>query len=128
MEQLSLFGEPVDLDLINGYSQEEIDRCIRRGGGYYNGAKRIYGQFLKGQTREENIKFLKSEYGIGGCFPAYCCEDRDKEIGMDWDTKGILLRRVTDFNKKLLLTWPKVAQRIGELIAAGEYLNEEDNV
>ena len=48
------------------FSQEIIDIALTSGSLYENGKFRIYEQFQKSLSEQENIAFLKQEYGIGG--------------------------------------------------------------
>lgn len=45
-------------------SQEDIDAILTRGSGIHQGKFRIYEQFLKQDSSENNIAFLKNEYGM----------------------------------------------------------------
>ena len=99
--------------------QAAIDYVLASGSGVSQGKLRIYEQFQKQETADKNIAFLKNEYGIGGR------SDPIPESGF-WeqhDGKGIELRKG---DTKVLLTWNKVAKRIGELIAADRYLNKAE--
>ena len=102
------------------FSQEIIDTVLTRGG---TGKYRIYEQFQKSLSREENIRFLKNAYGIGGSYPVLI----GTGINMDHDSKGIMLKRgFGDEVPHILLKWNKVEQRISELIKLGRYLNEKE--
>ena len=48
------------------FTQEMIDNALTEGSHFENGKFRIYKQFMQSMSSEENIKFLKYEYGIGG--------------------------------------------------------------
>ena len=79
---------------------------------------RIYDQYQKQESRQENAKFLKAEYGIG----SYSNAIPSSGFRADHDSKGITISRdYGDPDGKFLLTWAKVEKRIGELIAAGRY-------
>ena len=49
-------------------SQEDIDAILTQGSGIHHGKFRIYEQFLKQDSSENNIAFLKNEYGVGGAY------------------------------------------------------------
>lgn len=49
-------------------SQEDVDAVLTRGSGVYDGKYRIYEQYLKKESAENNITFLKNEYGVGGAY------------------------------------------------------------
>ena len=101
-------------------TQDELDTVIRRGGIVDQGKFRIYAFFLQPHTAKEKADFLRKEYGTGG----------QGRTGFDeWhDSKGLSYSR--DMNLvpygKVLLTWPKVAGRIDELIADGAYMTEAE--
>lgn len=108
-------------------SQEDIDAILTRGSGIHQGKFRIYEQFLKQDSSENNIAFLKNEYGIGGAYPAVSGRNLDESH----DAKGIKISRgrISQPEAELLLRWNKVEKRIEELIRADRYLSqaEKDN-
>lgn len=108
-------------------SQEDIDAILTRGSGIHQGKFRIYEQFLKQDSSENNIAFLKNEYGIGGAYPAVSGRNLDESH----DAKGIKISRgrISRPNAEMLLRWNKAEKRIGELIRADRYLSqaEKDN-
>ena len=108
-------------------SQEDIDAILTRGSGIHQGKFRIYEQFLKQDSSENNIAFLKNEYGIGGAYPAVSGRNLDESH----DAKGIKISRgrISRPDAELLLRWNKVEKRIGELIRTDRYLRqaEKDN-
>ena len=105
-------------------SQEDIDAILTRGSGIHQGKFRIYEQFLKQDSSENNIAFLKNEYGIGGAYPAV----PDRDLDEDHDAKGIKISRgrISQPDAELLLRWNKVEKRIGELIRADRYLSQAE--
>lgn len=102
-------------------SQEDIDAVLLRGGIVSDGKYRIYEQFLKKESAEANIAFLKEEYGIGGSYPAVSGRDLDESH----DGKGIKISRgkITNPDAEILLKWNAAAKRVGELIAADRFLS-----
>ena len=108
-------------------SQEDIDAILTRGSGIHQGKFRIYEQFLKQDSSENNIAFLKNEYGIGGAYPAVSGRNLDE----NHDAKGIKISRgrISRPDAELLLRWNKAEKRIGELIRTDRYLSqaEKDN-
>ena len=108
-------------------SQEDIDAILTRGSGIHQGKFRIYEQFLKQDSSENNIAFLKNEYGIGGAYPAVFGRNLDESH----DAKGIKISRgrISQPDAEMLLRWNKAERRIGELIRADRYLSqaEKDN-
>lgn len=108
-------------------SQEDIDAILTRGSGIHQGKFRIYEQFLKQESPESNITFLKNEYGVGGAYPAVSGRNLDESH----DAKGIKISRgrISQPDAEMLLRWNKAERRIGELIRADRYLSqaEKDN-
>ena len=105
------------------FSQEIIDMALTRGSSFSEGKMRIYEQFQKSLSRQENIEFLKKEYGWGGTSSV----KTGTEIGEDHSSKGIKLHRGYMLNApSVLLKWPQVERRIGELIKLERYLNEKE--
>ena len=104
--------------------QEAIDFVLQRGSHIQHGKYRIAEQFEKRLSDKENADFLRHEYGTGGSSPAIPGTGLNEEH----DSKGITLRRgySSEPHTKLLLTWPKVARRIDELIAADRYLSPKE--
>ena len=105
-------------------SQEDIDAILTRGSGIHQCKFRIYEQFLKQDSSENNIAFLKNEYGIGGAYPAVSGRNLDESH----DAKGIKISRgrISRPDAELLLRWNKVEKRIGELIRADRYLSQAE--
>lgn len=101
--------------------QEAIDYVLC---GRYSPSKlRIYDQYQKQESRQENAKFLKAEYGIG----SYSNAIPNSGFRAGHDSTGITISRdYGDPDGKFLLTWAKAEKRIGELIAAGRYLNRAE--
>ena len=101
--------------------QEAIDYVLC---GRYSPSKlRIYDQYQKQESRQENAKFLKAEYGVG----SYSNAIPSSGFRVDHDSTGITISRdYGDPDGKFLLTWAKVEKRIGELITAGRYLNRAE--
>lgn len=100
-------------------TQEIIDEELQLGSGFQDGKFRIYQQFQKGLSNNENADFLKQEYGIGGKSTSI------DHILQNHDSKGITFEDLKT-NKKYTLNWNKVAKRIGELINQNRYLSEQE--
>ena len=105
-------------------SQEDIDAVLTRGSGIYDGKYRIYEQYLKQETHEANVAFLKDEYGIGGAYPAV----PGRQLDENHDGKGIKISRgsIMHPDAEVLLSWKKIEKRIGELIATDQYLSQAE--
>ena len=117
------FIEQAEAEKASAFSmpQEAIDYVLCGGSGVSQSKLRIYAQFEKNADTQENIKFLRDEYGVGGRSDAI----PGSGIWEDYDSKGFRLRRNlgTDENDEVFLSWGKVEKRIRELIAANRYLN-----
>lgn len=106
-------------------TQDEIDMQLTSGSGTSQGKSRIYGYFMENHSTEENINFLKNEYGTGGRTPAL----PDSENSSQWhDFKGINLEKgnISDPYTKVLLGWNVVEKRIRQLIKEDRYLTSEE--
>lgn len=105
------------------FPQAAIDYVIAGGSSYRNGKLAIYEQFMKGQSSDENIAFLKKAYGIGGSSHAI----PGSGLSESHDGKGIRVYRFSsanlDHNAEVHLSWPMVERRIRELIACDRYLS-----
>lgn len=105
------------------FTQEIIDYALQGGGNVQESKMRIYNQFENSLSTEENIKFLKHEYGWGGSSSIHI----GTRIGIDYNGKGITLSRgYKDDSPTITLTWNKVEKRIRELIKADRYLNSKE--
>ena len=104
--------------------QGEIDHVLRRGSGFQNGKLRIFLYYQQTHPLQERAAFLKKEYGIGGGSHVFA----NGQKGNIWyDGKGLCISRDSGSafsNPDLRIPWRKAAQRIGELIAQGQYLTE----
>ena len=123
-EQIS-FIEQAEAEKASAFtlSQEAIDYILCGGSGVSQGKHRIYEQFQKQEGKQENIKFLRDEYGVGGHSDAI----PGSGYWEDHDTKGITISRdYGDPEGKFVLSWARVEKRIGELIAADRYLNRAE--
>lgn len=102
-------------------TQDEIDHRLSRGSGFSEGIFRIYDFFLKENDKKEQAKFLKEEYGTGGSTSALVGVSNSYE---DHDSKGLRLSKgsIIEPTAKILLTWPKVAERIRKLMSTDRFL------
>lgn len=103
------------------FTQKVIDDVLLEGSHVVNGKFRIYRLFQESYSTEDNIAFLKKEYGDGGGGV------RNYENLDEWhNAKGIKLTFGLKENvPELLLTWSKVEKRIKELVNADIYLNSD---
>ena len=126
-EQINNINE-AESDKLSAFSisQEEIDLILCRGSGVSKGKMRIFEQYQKKQSKQENIKFLKDEYGWGGAYPAATYDG--VKLNEEHSAKGIHISRngIVNPEAEILLKWPQVEKRIGELIQAQRYFNAKE--
>ena len=104
------------------FPQAIIDIALKKGSNFSEGTYRILNQFLNCKDKEENIRFLKKEYGIGGGSCIQC----GSGIGYDYNAKGIhLYKRYFEDRKEVTLPWNVVEKRISQLIHKNQYLTED---
>lgn len=104
--------------------QGEIDHVLRRGSGFQNGKLRIFQHYQQAHPLQARAAFLKKEYGIGGSSHVFT---NGRKGNIWYDGKGLCISRDSGSafsNPDLRISWRKAAQRIGELIAQGQYLTE----
>lgn len=104
------------------FTQKVIDDVLLEGSHFADGKFRIYRLFQESYSTEDNITFLKKEYGEGGGGV------RNYENLDEWhNAKGIRLTLGLKENApETLLTWSKVEKRIKELVNADIYLNSNE--
>lgn len=104
---------------VFSFTQEMIDNVLQEGSQFAEGKFRIYEQFNKSLSSQENVDFLKKEYGTGGRSADH------NGISEEHSPKGIVLSSKNGENKQILrLTWLQVEKRIKELISIDRYLSE----
>lgn len=101
-------------------SNDEITYQASRGSGIEDGKFRINNYFSIDHTPEDQIKFLKDEYGIGGYG-----NDRYNE---EHDAKGMKIERKNKFgeNASIKLSWNSIAKEIERLVKSNNYITSED--
>ena len=104
------------------FTQEIIDNVLLEGSHVVNGKFRIYRLFQESYSTEDNITFLKKEYGEGGGGV------RGYENLHEWHSaKGIKLTwGLKDNVPETLLTWSKVEKRLNELISSNRYFDSDE--
>lgn len=104
------------------FTQKVIDDVLLEGSHFANGKFRIYRLFQESYSTEDNITFLKKEYGEGGGGV------RNYENLDEWhNAKGIKLTfGLKDNAPETLLTWSKVEKRLKELISSDIYFNSAE--
>ena len=100
--------------------QAAIDYVVCRGSNVVDSKYRIYDQFLKKQTPQENIDFLKNEYGWGGSSNGI----PGTGYWEQHDTNGITISRRQDGSapSDYLIRWTAAEKRIRQLIDLDRYL------
>ena len=100
--------------------QAAIDYVVSRGSNVVDSKYRIYDQFLKKQTPQENIDFLKNEYGWGGSSNGI----PGTGYWEQHDTNGITISRRQDGSapSDYLIRWTAAEKRIRQLIDLDRYL------
>jgi len=123
-EQIQLIYEAESVSLSAfSFSQAEIDAELKRGSGYSGGKLRIYALYQTAADQKEKIEFLKNEYNYYGHSHTFLdgsggFVDYAHSTGMTMNNYGA--------DEKFNLTFSKIAVRLGELIAAGDYLTTEE--
>ena len=121
-EQITLLAElQAEKENTFVFPQAAIDYILVSGSGIERGKLRIFEHFQLGETAEENVRFLKNEYGIGGRNYAI----PGTGLWEDHDSKGITIKNGPG-GASVTLRWPKVEKRIRELIAADRYLSKTE--
>ena len=117
--------DTVDIKQESFITQDEIDAILTGGSGVSGGKIRIYEYFQQGHDTKDNIAFLKNEYGTGGRSHALIGNDQSWE---DHDAKGIKLSKgsIMEPYATAILKWNIVEKRIGELVAADQFLNQAE--
>lgn len=122
-DQMQILQVEAEIAPTFSFSQEIIDYALTGGSNFRESKMRIYNQFENSLSSDENIKFLKNEYGWGGSSSIHI----GTNVGIDYNGKGITLNRgYGDEAPKILLPWNKVEKRISELIKADRYLNSKE--
>mgnify|MGYP002624747585 CR=1 FL=1 len=117
--------DQLDIKQESFITQDEIDSILTGGSGVSGGKLRIYEYFQQGHDTKDNIAFLKDEYGTGGRSHALIGNDQSWE---DHDAKGIKLSKgsIMEPYATAILSWNIVEKRIGELVAADQFLNQAE--
>ena len=110
-------------DAVLPLPQGAIDYVLGRGSSFSEGKMRVYRQFTESLSKEDNIKFLKNEYGTGGGTSVI----PGTGYWENHDSKGI---EISDHysvpERRTLLKWNYVEKRISELIKLDRYLSPKE--
>ncbi len=119
-EQVEIIENAVENAETFEIPQSVIDADLCNGSSFTEGKFRIYEQYQKRLSLKNNAEFLKKEYGDGG-------RTTIEGYSQDHNSKGIrIYKGYGDNAPEIRLNWNQVARRIGELIKAGQYLNEKE--
>ena len=107
-------------------SEQDITDALCKGGGFEDGKFRIQ-QYLSAQVlpiEEDQARWLKKEYGIGGGTWIF----RDGGHGfLDHMGKNLeITRRTEDGEYRRVLKWKEVAQRLRLLVYNDQYLTDAE--
>ena len=122
-KQMELIGTAVKNEAPLFLPQSAVDYVLCGGSDFSEGKMRIYRQFAESLSKDENIKFLKNEYGTGGHSDAL----PGSGFWEGHDSKGI---EISDHYsvppRRVLLKWNYVESRLSTLIKADRYLNPKE--
>lgn len=105
------------------FTEEMITNALLEGSHFEEGKFRIEKQFEESLSSQENIDFLKKEYGTGGATSITGFDD----IGIDYGSKGIELNNgYSENSKRKLYSWSDIEKRISELVKQDIYLTKEE--
>lgn len=123
-EQLQILEEKAEEKFpAFSFSQELIDEVLQDGPHFADGKYDIYSYLKQEHSTSENVKFLQGAYGIGG----RTLNINGIKLDENYDSKGIKLRKGYEVDSpEILLKWNVVVKRVGELIAVGRYLSEQE--
>lgn len=123
-EQLQILEEKAEeKSPAFSFSQELIDEVLQDGPHFADGKYDIYSYLKQEHSTSENVKLLQGAYGIGG----RTLNINGIKLDENYDSKGIKLRKGYEVDSpEILLKWNVVVKRVGELIAVGRYLSEQE--
>ncbi|MBR3993763.1 MAG: hypothetical protein IKI97_00610, partial [Clostridia bacterium] len=122
-KQMELIGTAVKNEAPLFLPQSAVDYVLCGGSDFSEGKMRIYRQFAESLSKDENIKFLKNEYGTGGHSDAL----PGSGFWEGHDSKGI---EISDHYsvppRRVLLKWNYIESRLSALIKSDRYLNPKE--
>ena len=116
----NLQSDNLQIENNNIITQKNIDDVLKS----YSGAESIYNFFQDNSSKEDRIKYLKQEYGIGG----FSIPDRGDFIDDAFYTSKNMKFYKNHFSAnevKIVLSWDKVEKMIQELIDQNQYFIPE---
>ena len=102
-------------------TEDEINEAIAHGSSVEGGKGRLYEYFKENHTTQEQVAFLKNEYGIGGRSHAV---SHSSGSGEEHSSKGISLKKAGC--TEIQLSWSNVAKRISDLVRQNRYFTPEE--
>lgn len=101
---------------------DEIEHILRRGSGYENGKIRIAAFYAANHTPDEAKRFLREEYGTGGCSHTFLT---GASGFVDYDSNG-LKARIWKSEGEFRFSWLTVHAYLRDMIKNGRYLTEDE--
>ena len=139
-EQISLFDgmafpteseqityiDKAETDAFSAFSlsQDDIDTVLRYGGNADDSRMRITAEFMKDKPTEEHAAFLKSLYHGGNGYRV-----NGRNIAAWYADDGIRIasgRQAENVRYAQVILWTDAAERIDELLDAGEFATETE--
>lgn len=102
-------------------TEDEINSALTFGGSIEGAKGRVHDYFVQPHTPQEQIAFLKREYGTGGRSHAL---SGSTGSWIDYDSKGIRLRK--SGCPEVKLSWNEVAHRTNDLVHRADYFTGQE--
>jgi len=115
-------SQMTEIPWINEFiTEDEISSALTFGGSIEGAKGRVHDYFIQPHTPQEQIAFLKREYGTGGRSHAL---SGSTGSWIDYDSKGIRLRK--NGCPEVMLSWNEVARRTNNLVHRSDYFTEQE--
>jgi len=110
---------------VGSIMADEIENVLRSGSGFEGGKIRIAAFYASNRTPDEAKRFLKEEYGIGGC--SHTCLDGVHGF-VDYNGSGIEIRKgdIMKPSATAKLSWVTVHTYLHDMIKRGAYLTDKE--
>ncbi len=122
-QQLSMLDDNSEKTVSDlAFTQEFVDRYLTEQ--HTTTKYRIYEEFQKSLSSQDNINFLKDFYGLSGSTHTI----RNSGIGVNNSSKGVVFNRgyFDASAKEQLFKWNYIEKRIKTLIKEDRYLNPKE--